>query len=100
MLPAAFGLARYGWAKMRGFMTTWLLVGAGALCADARCFLATVSWRPALAGAVGLASASECAETAREPFTRSSTFGTGYTRETEPSPLYVYWLPYTSCSTR
>src|SRR4051812_47764481 len=34
------------------------------------------------------------------PLTEVSTFGTGYTRETEPRWLYVYWLPYTSCRTR
>jgi hypothetical protein len=55
----------------------------------ARRFGALTGWRPALAGTVGFASAasSAWADFAFVPLKRASTFGTGYTRETDPRPL-------------
>ena len=81
--------------------------------AGARCFLGAVTAAgfaavrvcvPAEAGSVGFGSftpwvRAEIARAARLSGC-ASCFGTGYMRCTEPSCEYVYWLPYTSWSTR
>src|SRR3954453_1824221 len=92
-LPARLAPGRHGCAKTRGLTTTWLLevVSTGAAGAFGLASAAAGSWRAGRAGAVGLAddSPSALAGSAFVPPSEASTFGTGYTRATEPRWLYV-----------
>src|SRR4051794_15902080 len=109
--PAFFACGRAGFANRRSRSTVFATTGVASLAATrdffalaATRFLAVfagvgvLSWRPALAGAVGFGSlrfSDSFAWTALAVVLSlpRSAFGTGKRRETRPRFPYVYWLP-------